>query len=62
MTVPTTIDASTWLGKYFDGADADTDLVLWDTFDEHVGDTDGGHGERPTTERPKPSSRWLLRA
>ena len=27
MTVPTTIDASTWLGKYFDGADADTDLA-----------------------------------
>ena len=36
--------------------------VLWDTVDEHVGDTDGGHGERPTTKRPKPLSRWLLRA
>ncbi len=26
MTVPTTIDASTWLGKYLEGADCDADL------------------------------------
>jgi putative transposase len=27
VTVPTTIDASAWLGKYLEGADGDTDLV-----------------------------------
>ncbi len=27
MTVPTTIDASVWLGKYLEGADGDTDLA-----------------------------------
>jgi len=26
VTVPTTIDAGAWLGKHFEGADADTDL------------------------------------
>ena len=26
MTVPTTIDAGVWLGKYLEAADADTDL------------------------------------
>ena len=27
MTVPTTIDASAWLGKYLEGADGDSDLA-----------------------------------
>jgi transposase InsO family protein len=27
MTVPTTIDAGAWLGKYLEGADGDTDLA-----------------------------------
>ena len=27
MTVPTTIDAAAWLGKYLEGADGDTDLA-----------------------------------
>jgi hypothetical protein len=26
MTVPSTIDAGAWLGKYLEGDDADTDL------------------------------------
>jgi transposase-like protein len=27
VTVPTTIDAGTWLSKYLEGADGDTDLA-----------------------------------
>jgi hypothetical protein len=27
VTVPTTIDAGAWLGKYLEGADVDTDLA-----------------------------------
>ena len=27
MNVPTTIDASAWLGKYLEGANGDTDLA-----------------------------------
>ena len=36
--------------------------VLWDTFSEHVDDTDGGHGKGPTTKRPKPPGGRLLKA
>ena len=54
MTVPTTIDAGAWLGKYLEGADGDTDLAraMLGTFAEAVMSAQAsmqcaaGYGER----------------
>ena len=58
MTVPTTIDASVWLGKYLESADGDSDLLraMLKAFSEAVMSAqasmqcNAGYGER-TEER-----------
>ncbi len=68
MTVPTTIDASAWLGKYLEGADGDTDLAraMLQAFAEAIMSAqasmqcNAGYGER-TDERENSRNGYRFR-
>jgi len=68
VTVPTTIDAGAWLGKYLEGADADTDLprAMLQSFAEALMSAqaslqcNAGYGER-TDERENSRNGYRVR-
>ncbi|MHB8438589.1 MAG: IS256 family transposase [Acidimicrobiales bacterium] len=68
MTVPTTIDAGAWLGKYLEGADGDTDLAraMLQAFAEAIMSAqasmqcNAGYGER-TEDRENSRNGYRLR-